>query len=97
MSRFCRGVPLNIFDRSEIKPTIFNEACHISACVDTELFIMEIEKEECLWKTNSKEYMVDRYAKAKAWVNIASRVFNEWDGFNKEEQELKCKLIKFCL
>lgn len=64
---------------------------------DTELFILEIEKEECLWKTNSKEYMVDRYAKAKAWVNIASRVFDEWDGFNKEEQELKSKLIKFCL
>lgn len=61
---------------------------------DTELFILEIEKEECLWKTNSKEYIVDRYAKAKAWVNIASKLFDEWEGYNKEEQELKSK---FCL
>lgn len=64
---------------------------------DTKLFTLKIEKEKCLWKTNSKEYMVNRYAKAKAWVNIASRVFDEWDGFNKKDQELKSKLVKFCL
>ncbi|KAL5244926.1 hypothetical protein ACI65C_012336 [Semiaphis heraclei] len=57
--------------------------------LDTELFILQIEKEECLWKTNSKEYMVDRYAKAKAWINVASSMFDEWESFNKEEQELK--------
>ncbi|KAL5245874.1 hypothetical protein ACI65C_013282 [Semiaphis heraclei] len=56
---------------------------------DTELFILQIEKEECLWKTNSKEYMVDRYAKPKAWINVASSMFDEWESFNKEEQELK--------
>ncbi|CAI6368960.1 unnamed protein product [Macrosiphum euphorbiae] len=58
---------------------------------DTELFILKIEKEECLWKTNSKEYMVDRYVKAKAWINVASSMFDEWESFNKEEQELKGK------
>jgi len=56
---------------------------------DTELFILQIEKQECLWKKNSKEYMVDRYAKAKAWINVASSMFDEWESFNKEEQELK--------
>jgi len=54
--------------------------------IDTELFILEIEKEECLWKTNSKEYIVDRYTKANVWVNIVSRMFDEWEGFNQEEQ-----------
>jgi len=33
--------------------------------------------------------MVDRYAKAKAWINVASSMFDEWESFNKEEQELK--------
>jgi hypothetical protein len=41
-----------------------------------------------------ENYIVDRYAKAKAWVNIASKLFDEWEGYNKEEQELKSK---FCL
>jgi len=63
---------------------------------DTELFIVEVEKEECLWKMNSKEYMVDRYVKAKAWAKIASNMYDEWESYNKEEQELKSK-FKICI
>lgn len=61
---------------------------------DTELFIVEVEKEECLWKMNSKEYMVDRYVKAKAWAKIASNMYDEWESYNKEEQELKIEELK---
>jgi hypothetical protein len=42
---------------------------------NTELFIMEVEKEECFWKMNSKEYIVDCYVKAKAWAEIASTMY----------------------
>jgi len=59
---------------------------------DTELFIVEVEKEECLWKMNSKDYMVDRYVKTKAWAKIASNMYDEWE---KEEQELKSKFKIF--
>lgn len=62
---------------------------------NTELFIVEVEKEECIWKTKSKEYTVDRYTKAKAWANVASTIYDKWQSFSKEEQELKSK-FKFC-
>jgi len=55
---------------------------------------VEVEKEECLWKMNSKEYMVDRYVKVKAWVKIASNI-DEWESYNKKGQELKSKFKIF--
>lgn len=39
--------------------------------------------------------MVDRYSKSKAWANIASTMYDEWQSFNKEEQELKSKFEFF--
>jgi hypothetical protein len=42
---------------------------------DTELFIVEFEKEECLWKINSKKNMVDRHVKEKAWAKITSTMY----------------------
>jgi len=39
---------------------------------DTELFILKIEKEECLWKANPKLFMVVRYAKTTAWKKVLS-------------------------
>jgi hypothetical protein len=44
---------------------------------------------------NSKEYMVDPYVKAKAWAKIASNMYDEWESYNKEEQELKSKFKIF--
>ncbi len=39
--------------------------------------------------------MVDRYVKAKAWAKIASTMYDEWQSYNKEEQELKSKFKIF--
>jgi len=62
---------------------------------DTELFIAEVEKEKCPWKMNSKEYIVDRYFKVKAWAKIASNMYDEWESYNKKGQELKSKFKIF--
>jgi len=59
---------------------------------DTELFIAEVEKEKCPWKMNSKEYIVDRYFKVKAWAKIASNMYDEWESYNKMDKNLRVNL-----
>jgi len=43
--------------------------------IDIDLLIHEIEKEECLWKTNSSN-CIDKHAKQKSRNYVASIVFN---------------------
>lgn len=55
---------------------------------DTEMFIVTIEKHECSWKLNSKEYS-DRYAKVRAWSNVGETMFDGWHELNDAEQKLR--------
>jgi len=54
--------------------------------IDIDVLINEVEKEESLWNINSKNYM-DKHYKTKAWINVASAVFKNWDTFSNKEQE----------
>jgi hypothetical protein len=60
--------------------------------IDIDLLIHEIEKEECLWKTNNSNYM-DKNAKQKAWFNVASMVFNNWDTSSEKEKKACSKFF----
>lgn len=52
---------------------------------DTEMLIVLIENEECIWKTNSKDYIFDRNVKSKVWANITSSMFADWNNLNKDQ------------
>lgn len=54
--------------------------------IDIENLITEIEKEESLWNIRNSNYM-DKHGKTKAWINVASAIFQNWDTFTKKEQE----------
>jgi len=62
---------------------------------DTEMFINEIEKHECIWKTDAKEYS-NRNVKAAAWNGIGETMYDDWKGLSYDEQRIKSKsLYKF--
>jgi hypothetical protein len=58
--------------------------------IDVNSLINAIEKEECLWNNTVSNYM-DKRAKKKAWVNVASVIFKNWDTFTNKEQKLHGK------
>ena len=53
--------------------------------IDTELFIIEIEKNECIWNVTSKCFM-DRDLKRKAWSKISSVIIQNWENLPEEER-----------
>lgn len=60
--------------------------------IDIDLLINEIEKEECLWKTTCSNYM-DKHAKQKSWINIASIVCNNWNTSSETEKKACSKFF----
>lgn len=54
---------------------------------DTEMFIVHVEKRENLWKSTCKEYS-DKHAKSRAWNDIGSSMFDEWDNFNGDKKTI---------
>jgi len=54
--------------------------------IDIDVLINEVEKEECIWNINCNYYM-DKHYKTRAWINVASAVFENWDTFSNKEQE----------
>jgi len=47
--------------------------------------IIEIEKHECLWKTNSKGFM-NRESKRKSWEDVAKNIHGNWETFSNLEK-----------
>lgn len=59
---------------------------------DTELFIAEVEREECIWNCHCNDY-TDKNSKLNAWLNICSSMYDCWETFTRDEQELKSEWI----
>lgn len=57
---------------------------------DTEMFINEIEKHECIWKIDSKEYS-NRNFKAAAWNEIGETMYDCWVVLSCDDQKIKSK------
>jgi len=60
--------------------------------IDVELFIVEIEKYECLWNVTSKLFM-NRDVKKKAWEDISMVMFKDWESSTLQEREAQSKFI----
>jgi len=59
---------------------------------DTEMFIVSVEKHECLWKISCKDY-ADKHAKLRAWDEIGCDLFDEWENYDENEKRIKSKYI----
>ncbi|CAH1968890.1 unnamed protein product [Acanthoscelides obtectus] len=59
--------------------------------MSTENLIELVEIHPSIWNKSCEQYK-DRYEKEKAWIEIARRIFQDWDTLGKKERNKKCKL-----
>jgi len=60
--------------------------------IDVELFIVEIEKHECLWNVTSI-LLMNKDFKRTAWNDISMVMFKDWESSDLQEREALSKFI----
>lgn len=61
--------------------------------IDIENLIIEVERYECLWRVNCKNYM-DRKMKQRAWIEVSKVIFQNWEQCSNAEQEKQSMYYK---
>ncbi|CAH2010537.1 unnamed protein product [Acanthoscelides obtectus] len=56
--------------------------------MSTENLIELVEMHPSIWNKSCEQYK-DRYEKEKAWIEIARRIFQDWDTLGKKERNKK--------
>lgn len=53
---------------------------------DTEKLILLVEKNECIWKNNTDEYL-NKHMKEKAWEEIANELYSNYNDMSLKEKQ----------
>ncbi|CAH2010538.1 unnamed protein product [Acanthoscelides obtectus] len=61
--------------------------------MSTENLIELVEMHPSIWNKSCEQYK-DRYEKEKAWIEIARRIFQDWDTLGKKERNKKLDALK---